>query len=568
MKKKDFEYFIQKSTQKTLMSTKDADLETPLNEENELNDFHEPDSVKESNGDDENQKEDDEKKIQSENYRLAGRPPLKTLVILSIGPFISQLVSSMYGIVASMWVAKAEGDMGMAAVSLFTNLDNVGRAFGFFMNCSASQRISFLFGQKKKEETGQVICDLFRCCILSGMIVPALLLPVAKPLGKWFGADSETLQMGFDYLSILLGCSCISCFFLMFCGCLQAEGRTMIVSIAQISSFVMNMALFCPLFLLVFKLGTKGAALATVFSEGIPSIILFILYFCGKFSSKPKLSGLFKKFSPHTWKALGVGVSQLAANCSRSIPSILQRKFMGLITQNTDGMSFNDAMAGFNAVIRIAGLTDSFRMAISMALLPTASYSIAAELYDRFLYLGIHGCWLNLIWGCVISAITVCFPRYVAMMISSSEPYLAAAAPMIRNANIEAPVAWGRYICQSLLQALSCGLLASVYSIISSFVLNIAIFCLLYYTDKTNVPRMMYAYVISASISFVIGVLMLIKPLWGVYIKAKEKKLQSTELLAEESNETMESINSLNLEEKNSEKNINEAPSPDKEYGL
>ena len=90
---------------------------------------------------------DTDKKVEKdEHFRLTGRPPLKTLLILAVGPLISQLVSAMYGVIASMWVAKAMGDQGMAAVSLFTNIDNIGRAFGFFMNCAASQKISSLFG--------------------------------------------------------------------------------------------------------------------------------------------------------------------------------------------------------------------------------------------------------------------------------------------------------------------------------------------------------------------------------------------------------------------------------------
>ena len=79
------------------------------------------------------------------------------MLILSVGPLISQLVSAMYGVVASMWVAKACGDIGMTAVSLFTNIDNVGRAFGFFMNCSASQKVSSIFGEKKDDNFSMLL---------------------------------------------------------------------------------------------------------------------------------------------------------------------------------------------------------------------------------------------------------------------------------------------------------------------------------------------------------------------------------------------------------------------------
>lgn len=463
-----------------------------------------------------------EEKNKEENYRLAGRPPLKTLLILGIGPFISQMVSGMYGVVASMWVAKAMGEQGMAAISLYTNLDNVGRAFGFFMNCAASQKISSLFGEKKGGEAGQVICDLLRCCVLCGMVVPALLLPVAKPLGKWFGADEETYHMGFLYLVPLLGCSTITCFYLMMCGALQAEGRTMLVSVAQISSFVLNMAVFCPLFLLGLRLGTIGAGLATVCSDLCPTIFMLVFYFRGKFGVKPKLSGLFKKFSPHTWPALSVGVSQLAANVSRSLPSILQRKFMGLASEKNPDADFNDTMSGFTAVIRVYGITDSVRFAISMSLLPTASYANSAQLFTRFWYLIFHAIWLSLVWGLTTMTVTAFAAKYVAMIISKSEAYLKMAAPMIRTANWEAPFAWGRFVCQTILQSLGCGKLATIYSIIATFFANIAAYCLIYYTDKTNVIRLMWSYSCSSAIAFIVGIFILIIPFKQILKKSKE----------------------------------------------
>lgn len=546
-----------------------SELEDPLTSSTQLNEIHKP-TISDTTslpGADENKSHTSEsnetelaKGVQKkdENYRLAGRKPLITLVLLAIGPLISQFVSSLYGIVATIWVSRALGETGMAAVSLFTNLDNVGRAFGYFMNCSASQKISSLFGQKKANEAGQVICDLFRCSFLSGMIVPATLIPIAKPLGKWFGADDVILKMGVDYLIVLLGGSTVSCLFLMFCGCLQAEGRTFFVSIAQISSFVMNLAIFCPLFLFVFNLGTKGAALATICSEAIPTIVIFFLYFfqkddvenaeelddlnepildenkiikkkkkCWKLklACKPKLSGLFKKFSPHTWPALSVGVSQLASNCSRSLPSILQRKFMGMITQNSDKTSFTNAMSGFNCVIRVAQFADSFRLASTMSLLPTSSYAFSASLYQRFLRLVFHGCWLNLVWGFTTYVLVIICAKHIAMIFSKDESFLAAAVPMMKNCNTESPISWVRYIIQTLLQALSFGGSATVYSVLSYFVVNIGTYCLLYYTDKTNVPRMMYAYSISAAISIFIGAFFIIKPVRLIISKLKEEKM-------------------------------------------
>lgn len=519
------------------------DLEKPLNEDA-------PDDI------DVQPKENSNK---DEVYRLAGRPPLITLSILGVGPFVSQIVSGMYGVVTTMWVNKAMGPQGMAAVSLFTNLDNLGRAFGFFMNCSASQKISSLFGEKKGAEAGQVICDLLRCCVLCGIVVPAILLPLAPLLGRWFGADEITNHNGLIYLSPLLGGSVITCFYLMLCGALQAEGRTILVSALQISSFTLNMGFFCPIFLLVFKMGTVGAGLATICSDLCPTIFLFIYYFRGKFGVKPKFSGLLKKFSPHTWPALSVGVSQLASQVSRSVPSILLRKFLGETSKRHEDIDFNDTMAGFNAVLRIYGITDSIRLAISMALLPAASYANSANLFKRLMFLIIHASWMNLVWGTSTCLLTAFGSKYVAMILSKDENYLKMAIPMIQCANWEAPFAWVRYECQTILQALSYGNLATWYSFGASFIVAIGAYCMLYYTDKSDVIRLFWAYSIISAVSLVVGVIILIQPIRKIYTKSLNNDVEEAEEdIAEVDEEAIQSQLSSHILSESSHENLDE----------
>jgi Na+-driven multidrug efflux pump len=113
------------------------------------------------------------------------------------------------------------------------------------------------------------------------------------------------------------------------------------------------MLLFNPVFLLVFGWKTVGAAMAAVTAELIPSIVLSVLYFRGKFGAKPERRGLLRKFSPHTTDALTIGMSQLALDVSRCIPCIFLRKFMGLCAGRNPEATIDDVFAGFNAVIRV-----------------------------------------------------------------------------------------------------------------------------------------------------------------------------------------------------------------------
>jgi Na+-driven multidrug efflux pump len=453
-----------------------------------------------------------------EHYRLGGRQPLKTLAILSVGPLVSQFVSALYGIVTSMWMARALGDVGIAAVSVFSIIDTLGRSFGFFMNCAATSKISGLFGENRGSEAGQVVCDLFRFCFVCGVLVPVIFIPCARPLANWFGTSPEVLDYAFLYLAPLLGCCSVTCVFLMFCGCLQAEGRSILVGAIQICSFTSNMLLFNPVFLLVFKWKTVGAAMATVTAELIPAVVLAVLFFRGKFAVKPDVRGLLRKFSPHTTAALTIGVSQLALDISRCIPCIFLRKFMGLCAEHNPDATFDDALAGFNAVIRIWALTDAVRVAISTGLLPAASYAFTSHQVGRLLALVGHACWLDLIWG-IFSCICTSFGgKYLAMTMSSSPTYLKWAVPMMREHNWEAPFCWMRNVIQTTLQALQYGKLAAIFSFTTTLTGMVGALGLLYSLDNTNFVKLMWCYPIGAGLSVGVGLIVLIYPMRKLYI--------------------------------------------------
>ena len=53
---------------------------------------------------------EDSHRTRSEDERLGGKPPLRTIVVLSIEPIISQLASSVFLIINTLWVSLAIGN--------------------------------------------------------------------------------------------------------------------------------------------------------------------------------------------------------------------------------------------------------------------------------------------------------------------------------------------------------------------------------------------------------------------------------------------------------------------------
>lgn len=222
------------------------------------------------------QTDENVRQLSDEDIRLGGKPPLKTIAYLSVGPLISQLTSSLYGVINTIWISKALGDSGLTAIAAYQNFDTIGRAFAAFLQVSATTKIASLFGEGLNSESSQVFSDLLRFSVIFSVITPAIFIPVSKICVRWFGAEESIVKLGFDYIVPNLCVSIIPCIFLISCGCLQAEGRSWLFSLTQICALCLNMFVFCPLFLLGFKIGNAGSVIVTGLSKLIPFVVIII----------------------------------------------------------------------------------------------------------------------------------------------------------------------------------------------------------------------------------------------------------------------------------------------------
>lgn len=459
--------------------------------------------------------------LSEEDIALGSKPPLKTLFILSIGPFISQLTQALFGLIDTIWIQKALSNEGVTEVSTYSNFDTIGRAFGFFLNVAASSQISALFGASLGMHATQLVSDLLRVAFIFALFVPAVLIPILKPAARWFGANEHITDEGFKYILPVIACAFIPIIYLTFCGVLLAEGRTYTFGLLQIITLILNVLLFDPLFLLVFKWGMTGNALATIFAEGLPMICITTLYYMGKFGVKPKIGDLFKKFSPYTLPALKVGFSQLFYQLSLAVPGIVLRKFLGLASTEE---TYVDIVAGFNTQIRFYQIVLMVTAAATMGFLPCASYANGAQRYKRVLALLKHCCWISFGWTLLTMIFTVGLPKIISLMFSNEPGYLEYAEQFVRNSNIVAFLAPVALIIQALLQALQLGNKATIISI-STQLLPLPIFsAVMYFTDKHNPGKLLYAYPIQQALGLLISVPLGIKPFIAIWKKAKVEK--------------------------------------------
>ena len=478
----------------------------------------------------------EEPKMTDEARRLGSRPPLSTIVILSVGPLISQITGSLYGIVNTVWVSKAIGDKGMTAISTYNNFDTIGRSFAYFLQVAASAKISALFGAGKGHEAAQVFSDLLRFSVICTAVAIAGFLPWCKIAARWFGASEEIVELGYEYILPNLCGTFVPCVYLLACGCLQAEGRSWLFTAVQVSALIGNMFIFAPFFLFVLKMGISGVAYSTLVAELIPGLVVVVLFYCGRFGIKPHVRDLLKKPSPHTWVAVKVGFAQLVYQLSLALPGLLIRYYFGYGCKFYDDpeKTFNDVMAGFNTFCRFWSMVVCVPNALTIGFLPAASYANGAKRFSRVIRLLLHAGWMSILWSSAAMIFTVGLPRLVCLVFSSSEGYLEWGEVIVRRANLLQFALPVPIITTALLQALQYGGLASLLTLLCQTMPLPVISTALFYTNKKDVARMMYSYPIAHGYSALVAVPFAAFALRRIWNRSDDVDLNNGEVVLEE----------------------------------
>ena len=208
--------------------------------------------------------------------------PIPQLVVKSSVPLmVSTLVSSMYGMVDSMFVARISEKALTATtiafpITLFLFAIAIGTAMG------VNSRLSRFLGEGEIKDAKETAWTGIMLAIISAvpfMLIGMFGLPAIYPL---LTADAEVSQMGQAYTQITL-VFCIGQFFAsMGARLLQATGYASLSMTAQLTGSILN-CILDPIMIFGYfgfpALGIKGAAIATVLSQCVSGTMSTVLYF-------------------------------------------------------------------------------------------------------------------------------------------------------------------------------------------------------------------------------------------------------------------------------------------------
>ena len=448
----------------------------------------------------------------NEDERLGMGKPLRTIFYLSVGPLISQMVQAFYGLADSLWVAKTIGERGVSVFGCTFIVEFIAVAVANYLMSGLSVMLSFLYGEGRTDKCGQMYVDFVRVAIIFGIVIPCIVMPLTGPVVKWFGAEDDLVEMCLEYMYPLT-CGCFLNFlYLMGCGVVQAEGRSILYAIIQVSSFALNLGVFDPLFLVGLKTGMWGASLSTIISQGIPGIILTVLILKGKFALKPNARMFISKPSKETQQGLRLGLSSLMSIVSYSLPMILMQKYVNNASKSISNETYETVVAIWAVIEKLYQLVGGVCIGFSLGMSPAASYAFGAKRLNRTMWLYLHTTWVATAISLVFAIIIIIRPHKICLIWSRDEEFVYWARRMVPKVFYTTLLIGYQYTTPCLLQAMQRVLASALLSILTLLLPMPVFSSILYFTDKTDPARVLWTYALNDGFSAIACSLFLISP--------------------------------------------------------
>jgi putative MATE family efflux protein len=387
------------------------------------------------------------------NFEMMTTEPIERLVVRQAIPaIIIMMVSGMYNMADTYFVSSL-GTSAVAAVGVSFSLMNVIQAVGLFFGYGAGNFISRALGARKAEDAGKMAATGFFSAFIAGVVIAVLGTIFLDPLARLLGSTGTILPYARDYLRFILLAAPFMVSSLMLNNLLRYQGRPVFGMIGMATGAVINICLD-PLFIFVFHLGVTGAALATMISQTVSCVLLFVAG-CSRGGNVRILPRNFSP-SPAKYKEM----------LSGGTPSLLQQGVASLsavLLNHAAGAYGDEVIAAISIVNRVFLLSGSAVIGFGQGFQPVCGFNYGAKRYDRVKKAFRFCLRLSTVLLVIIAA--VCFvlaPDIIAFFREDDQQVISVGALALRAQCFSFPLIGWILLVDFMLQTMGKGIPASV----------------------------------------------------------------------------------------------------------
>ena len=268
-------------------------------------------------------------------------PVPRAFIKLAAPAIAAQLINILYNLVDKMFIGHIPevGKQALAGIGVTTPVILAISAFAALVSMGGAPKASIFLGKGEKDQAEKVLGSCAWMLLLLSLLITAIMLVFGQPILLLFGASTQTIGFAVDYMNIYCLGTAFTQLTLGLNAFITAQGKTLIsmrnVSICALTNIVLDALLING-----FQMGVRGAALATVISQGL-SALFVILWLCSE-QSVLRLRRKMIRFDKRIlWPCILLGTS----------PALMQ------LTENLVAISFNTSLQKYGGDMAVASMS-------------------------------------------------------------------------------------------------------------------------------------------------------------------------------------------------------------------
>lgn len=268
-------------------------------------------------------------------------PVPKAFLKLAVPAVAAQLINILYNLVDKMFIGHIPevGKQALAGVGVTTPVILAISAFAALVSMGGAPKASIFLGKGDTVQAEKVVGSCTWMLLLLSVLLTILMLAFGRPVLLLFGASEDTISFAVSYMNIY----CLGMVFTQLTlglnAFITAQGKTLIsmknVAIGAVTNIILD-----AVFINGFQMGVRGAALATVISQGVSAT--FVIRYLQSEKSTLKLERRQIRFDKEILlPCIFLGTS----------PALMQ------LTENLVAISFNTSLQKYGGDTAVASMS-------------------------------------------------------------------------------------------------------------------------------------------------------------------------------------------------------------------
>ncbi len=363
----------------------------------------------------------------------------RNILALALPMTAAQLVNVLYSVVDRIYLGRLPGSGHLALTGLGITIPIVSILMGLANLCGTggAPLCSICRGRGDEREAEHIMGNSFTLLIVLGIAGTAGFLLLKRPILYLFGASDDTFSYADDYMTIYLWGTLFVMISLGMNPFINSQGFGRIGMMTVVLGAAINLVLD-PVFIFVLGMGVKGAALATILSQGVSAV--WVLCFLTGPRAILKLRLRYLKLDRRRcWRIVSLGFSGFFMNLTTSLVQVVCNATL----QRYGG----DLYVGVMTIIN--SLREVFSMPVqglSNGAQPVIGYNYGAGMYSRVresirFTVGVIVVYAAAFWG-----LAMLLPGLLVRIFNDEPGVIAAGIPAMR-------IYFGLFVLMSLQMA-------------------------------------------------------------------------------------------------------------------